>query len=69
MLLYTDGLPESRNAYDSEYGIPRLIEWAGNHRSLSPEKLLAALEKELRAFQSGAPRTDDISIMAIQRTE
>jgi len=67
LLLYTDGVPEQRNAQDGEYGLPRLIEWASCLGSSSPEEMIAALSKEISAFQSGAPRTDDLSIMAIQR--
>jgi sigma-B regulation protein RsbU (phosphoserine phosphatase) len=69
MLLYTDGLPEARNAQENEYGFPRLLEWARGHRTLPPEDLVEALDKELRVFRAGAPTADDISIMAIQRTD
>jgi sigma-B regulation protein RsbU (phosphoserine phosphatase) len=67
MLLYTDGLPEARNAHESEYGLPRLLDWARCHRTLPPSDLLEALEKELRVFQAGVPAGDDLSLMAIQR--
>jgi sigma-B regulation protein RsbU (phosphoserine phosphatase) len=67
MLLYTDGLPEARNSQETEYGIPRLLDWARCHRALSPSDLVESLDKELRAFQAGAPASDDLSIMAIQR--
>ncbi len=67
LLLYTDGVPEQRNAQDGEYGMSRLVEWASHHGSSSPEELIASLARELSAFQSGAPRTDDLSIMAVQR--
>ncbi len=67
LFLYTDGLPEQRSESGGEYGLPRLIDWAARHRSSSPDEMIAALEKELAAFRSGAPRTDDLSIMAIQR--
>ncbi len=69
LLLFTDGIPEQRNAQDGEYGMQRLIEWAAVYGSSSPEDLIARLEKELSAFQAGAPRTDDRSVLAIQRVE
>lgn len=68
LLLYTDGLLEARDAHENEFGMDRLVEWAGNHRLLSPQGMLAALEKELAAFQAGAPRADDLSLLAIQRS-
>ena len=67
LLLYTDGVPEQRNAQDGEFGLPRLIEWASCHGTLSPQEMIASLVKEVAAFQSDAPRIDDVSIMAIQR--
>ncbi len=67
LLLYTDGVPEQRNAEDGEFGMPRLIEWASCNCTLSPQEMIASLVKEVAVFQSGAPRTDDVSIMAIQR--
>jgi len=69
LLLYTDGLPESRDSQENEFGMSRLIDWAGSQNPLSPEELLSDLEAELKLFQSGARGTDDLSIMAIQRME
>ncbi len=67
LLLYTDGVPEQRNTQGVEYGMARLVEWVSRHRGSTPQDLIAALEKELSGFQSGAPRTDDLSVLAIQR--
>jgi sigma-B regulation protein RsbU (phosphoserine phosphatase) len=68
MLLYTDGVVETRNANDDEYGLSGLIEWVHGHRDLPPSEMLEILEEDLTAFRSGAPLADDLSIMAIQRT-
>jgi len=67
MLLYTDGLPEARNSQETEYGLPRLLDWARCHRALPPTDLLEALDRELSGFQAGVPPSDDLSMMAIQR--
>jgi phosphoserine phosphatase RsbU/P len=73
ILLYTDGVVETRNAGDEEFGVSGLIEWIRGHcrgnSQLPPMQMLEDLEKDLILFGSGAPRTDDLSAMAIDRTE
>jgi serine phosphatase RsbU (regulator of sigma subunit) len=34
---------------------------------LAPEALVAACLEELRNFSSGAPKTDDVSLLALRR--
>ncbi len=65
--LYTDGLSEAVNTSGVEYGTERLIKIISENRSLPPEKLISACLKDLKTFQSGVPRTDDLTIMVIRR--
>jgi sigma-B regulation protein RsbU (phosphoserine phosphatase) len=68
LLLYTDGLTEARNKADSEYGEKRLVELVKSFPEPSARMLTEACLKDLRSFLSGAPKTDDLTIMAIRRT-
>lgn len=69
LLLYTDGLTESRDGLDSEYGIERLSNIVSARCSLAPHPLTAACIEDTRAFRGGHPKTDDLTVMAIQRYE
>jgi len=69
LLLYTDGLTESRDPLDSEYGIERLSSMLNTRRSLAPHPLTAACIEDARSFRAGQPKTDDLTVMAIQRYE
>jgi phosphoserine phosphatase RsbU/P len=69
ILLYTDGVVETRNSGDEEYSLTGLIEWIRGHRTLPPLEMLEILEKDLTTFRSGSSPADDLSLMAIQRTD
>lgn len=66
-LLYTDGLTESRDRSDQEYGEQRLISFVATKRGLAPQELIDASLKDLAAFRSDTPKPDDLTIMALQR--
>jgi len=69
LLLYTDGLTEARNGADEEYGEERLSSLAGERYSPRPRPLVDACLDDLSAFLSGMPLRDDLTLMAIGRTE
>jgi sigma-B regulation protein RsbU (phosphoserine phosphatase) len=67
MLIYTDGVSEAVNVHGKQYGADRLaFHLSGNHR-LKPSDLIASLLEEMRAHRGKAHRTDDVTVMAIQR--
>ena len=68
LVLYTDGLTEAQNQSNTEYGLARLT----NVVATSPRSaraLVAACLQDLKSFQSGKERTDDLSLMVIRRAE
>jgi sigma-B regulation protein RsbU (phosphoserine phosphatase) len=67
MLLYTDGLSESRNESDEEYGEERLTSLIRNQRSLSPPELIRSCLADVASFRGNAPRTDDLTLMVLRR--
>jgi sigma-B regulation protein RsbU (phosphoserine phosphatase) len=68
LLLYTDGLTEAFDRTDEEYGIDRLNRLAGGMSGTDPISLVSACLKDVGAFLDGAPRTDDLAILALRRS-
>ena len=66
LLLYTDGLSESRDHSDTEYGKDRLRSLLGECSHLPAGALVGRLLEDLREFSSGLPVTDDLTVMAIE---
>jgi sigma-B regulation protein RsbU (phosphoserine phosphatase) len=67
ILLYTDGLTESRNPAGDEYGIERLVDLLNGGVGPGPRETVAACHASLEQFRLDAKRGDDLTIMAIQR--
>jgi phosphoserine phosphatase RsbU/P len=67
LFLYTDGLSEARDRADTEYGIDRLSRLVSDHHGLQSQAMIDACLRDLAAFQSGTPKTDDLTIMSIRR--
>lgn len=61
LALYTDGVTESFNARDEEFGERKLIEALRRHRALEAESMVAAIVNEVRAF--GPHQHDDITLI------
>jgi len=67
LLLYTDGVNETRNGAGQEYGIERLSGLLSVGAARPTSDLLATFLGDLAKFRSGAPQADDITLMAIRR--
>lgn len=67
LLLYTDGVTESRDPWGAEYGIERLRLIAGSEQPLTPQALTSACLGDLTFFRSGRPKSDDLTVMVVQR--
>lgn len=67
LLLYSDGLTESRSPYDAEYGLDRLTRVVGQTRSIAAQALTTACVEDAKSFRAGQPKTDDLTVMVIQR--
>lgn len=66
LALYTDGVTESFNEADEEFGERRLIGALRRHRELPPPDLLAAIVEEVRKF-SPKEQHDDITLIVAKR--
>ncbi len=67
LLLYSDGLSEAENKSAAQYGVDRLSALVGGRSALSPQELISACLGDLTNFLSGAPRTDDLTMMVVRR--
>ncbi len=67
LVIYTDGLTEARNDNGEEYGAPRLARLLPSLAGRQPQDVIAACVADAAAFRAGARRTDDLTVMAVQR--
>ena len=67
LLLYTDGLLETRNSSGVEYGIERLAALSVAAATLDSKSTVAACLGDLASFRGAVPSTDDLTIMAVRR--
>ncbi|HTS27484.1 MAG TPA: SpoIIE family protein phosphatase [Bryobacteraceae bacterium] len=68
LVLYTDGITESYNAADEEFGEQRLIDAIRRHRGLPPRSLIASIVEEVQRFSPNVQH-DDITLMVARRQE
>jgi sigma-B regulation protein RsbU (phosphoserine phosphatase) len=64
LILYTDGITEGRNAAGDEFGEDRLAESASRHRALPADEMLAAILRDVEAFNGGKYEDDATLIVA-----
>jgi phosphoserine phosphatase RsbU/P len=62
--LYTDGITETFNEADEEYGEERLVEALRQHRKRPPEELLGAIVDDVRRHSPREQRDDITAIVA-----
>jgi serine phosphatase RsbU (regulator of sigma subunit) len=62
LVLYTDGITESFNEAEEDFGEERLIEALGRHREKSPPSLMASVVSEVQQF-SPLEQYDDITLI------
>lgn len=67
LLLYTDGLLETRNSSGLEYGIERVVALAASAATLEPKAIVDACVGSLASFRGTAVSADDLTIMAVRR--
>ena len=67
LALYTDGLTESPNARDEEFGEERLAAALRRHRHLAASELVGAIVEEARRF-STCEQFDDITLIVAKHT-
>jgi sigma-B regulation protein RsbU (phosphoserine phosphatase) len=66
LTLFTDGISESMNAADDEWGEDNLLEAIRRCRRLCAGDMLVELMREADAFAAGAPQHDDMTVMVFK---
>lgn len=69
LLLYTDGLSEAQNGSGIEYGTERLMQLASRWSAVSPEDIIADCRADVFGFLGGVQKTDDLTLLALQRSK
>jgi len=67
LILYTDGITESRNSEGKEFGIDGILAAVRGASGKKAEDILAAVFAALREFTGGADPDDDRTLMVIKR--
>jgi sigma-B regulation protein RsbU (phosphoserine phosphatase) len=65
LLAYTDGVTEAMNVDNELYSNTRLMEVVRSSSSRSAEKLAMEVMESVHGFSSGAPQSDDITVLAL----
>jgi phosphoserine phosphatase RsbU/P len=68
LFVSTDGVTEARNSGGEAYGIERLKKMVAEHPLATPSQLISECLADLADFTAGTERTDDLALLAIQRT-
>lgn len=66
---YTDGLTESSNSQEEQFGLKRVMQIVSENHDKSPETILKILTDKLQEFIGDQPIEDDITIMILKRTD
>ncbi len=69
LFLYTDGLSESLDGNGNEYGANRLAKLLNENNNLSPASIISLCREELQSFAVARSPRDDLTLMAIRRTQ
>ena len=66
LIFYTDGVTEAFNRQEDCYGNKRLLSWLAGNQALHSPGLASGILKDVRAFASGAPQSDDIAVLVLR---
>lgn len=69
VLLFTDGITESRNKENEEFDVEKLVNLLRNNSQLSSSKLIEKICYELDSFTTGADQMDDRTLVVIKRSD
>ena len=67
IFLYTDGLTETFNELEEEFGMERVKSVLRGQSASSPKEVLSAMMRSVREFRARAQKSDDLTLMVIRR--
>jgi serine phosphatase RsbU (regulator of sigma subunit)/integral membrane sensor domain MASE1 len=68
VVMYTDGVTEAMNVHWEQFGTERLEKVIKQHSNESPQDMARHIMQAVRQFTSGAPQSDDITLLILHRT-
>lgn len=68
VLMYSDGLTESTDPTEEQYGEARLEAFLKENHQLPVADIQKGLEKSLKEFTAGAPQADDLTIVMVKKS-
>jgi len=68
VVMYTDGVTEAMNDQWEQFGTERLEAFIKQHSKESSKELVEQILQAVRQFTSGAPQSDDITLLILRRT-
>ena len=66
IILYTDGMTESMNTNNEEYGIKRLVAATKKNRRKPCEEMLKTIVSDFSDFTNGVKQADDETLVIIE---
>jgi len=69
LILFTDGISETRSPAGKEYGADGLARVAGERHAWPPHEIAAACMRDVRNYSSNARQSDDQTLMIIHRAD
>jgi len=66
LYVYTDGVPESINTDQEQYGIDRMLSILSANRNASMSELLSDVREDMKFFVGNAEQFDDITMMGFR---
>jgi sigma-B regulation protein RsbU (phosphoserine phosphatase) len=67
LVAFSDGITETVDRGDEEYGDDRLVELVAAHATASPAALRDAILGDVERFASGVPQHDDVTLVIVRR--
>ena len=67
LVMFTDGVPEARNARGEEFGEIRLTACLSVEEASGPPALLSRIFGAIRTFCDGADQNDDVTVTVTRR--
>jgi len=68
LVLYTDGLTETLNSEEDEFGIDRMMESVRASANDGAQAIVKRIIDDVREFTGSVPQNDDITLIAIRKT-
>jgi sigma-B regulation protein RsbU (phosphoserine phosphatase) len=68
LVLYTDGVTETLNSEDDEYGVDRMMQSVRASANDGAQAIVKRIIEDVREFTGSVPQNDDITVIAIRKT-